>query len=436
MLSEFESLIPRVVVVHPGRQHVYETVMAAQDAGMLERFVTGFYRKDFVVARPLQALFPRVERTLRRRWHPEIDSGRVTILPAFHLISRIATPLARSMAHSPMSSLDRWAEVNFDRFVAHWLQRHQQATILHAFEGVAYHVFRVARKLGIFTVLDVPSAYESYLKEVNQERRRHGLTITHFPSHHMAVERSRADVLLAPSEYVERCLLEQGVPSNRIALIRYGADPERFSPPTKTSNRTFRALFVGRVDFRKGAEYLLSAWKKAALTDSELVIAGGIGEESRGLLRDLPKNVRLINNVPFPAIRELYQASDVFILPSLAEGSALVVYEAMAAGLPVIVTPNCGAVARDGVDGYLVEARDSDAIADRLLHLAARPELRAQMGASGRRLIVEKYTWRHYRRRLAAAYQAIADGRPVQQAVDTVSGQAVPTPTAAGRVGC
>ena len=76
---------------------------------------------------------------------------------------------------------------------------------------------------------------------------------------------------------------------------------------------------------------------------------------------------------------------DVFLLPSICEGSATVIYEALAAGLPVICTPNAGSVVRDGVDGFIVPIRDPDAIMEKLEQLATNAQLLAQMSENARR---------------------------------------------------
>jgi glycosyltransferase involved in cell wall biosynthesis len=78
-----------------------------------------------------------------------------------------------------------------------------------------------------------------------------------------------------------------------------------------------------------------------------------------------------------------------------------------------VVTPNSGSVVRDGVDGFVVPARDVEAICERVRHLHADPEGRRAMGAKGRALIEASYTWRHYHQRLAAAYRAVLGGRPI-----------------------
>jgi glycosyltransferase involved in cell wall biosynthesis len=100
----------------------------------------------------------------------------------------------------------------------------------------------------------------------------------------------------------------------------------------------------------------------------------------------------------------LYQQASVFVLPSLSEGSAKVTYEAMACGLPVIVTPNAGAEIKDGMEGFLVPPRGVDELQEKLLCLYGHEKLRQEMGQAARAL-AERYTWEHRSRLLLSAYQ-------------------------------
>ena len=78
--------------------------------------------------------------------------------------------------------------------------------------------------------------------------------------------------------------------------------------------------------------------------------------------------------VPRSEVIRHYEWADIFLLPSLCEGSATSTYEALTAGLPVVCTPNCGSVVRHGTEGYLVPIRDPGAISDRLEALATDAE--------------------------------------------------------------
>jgi glycosyltransferase involved in cell wall biosynthesis len=107
----------------------------------------------------------------------------------------------------------------------------------------------------------------------------------------------------------------------------------------------------------------------------------------------------LFRHVPHltrPALAQQYRESDVFVFPTLLEGMGLVVLEAMACGLPVIVTANGpGDIVRDGIDGYVVPIRDEAAIVDRLERLYANPALRVEMGRNARRRSLE-FGWGQY----------------------------------------
>ena len=101
--------------------------------------------------------------------------------------------------------------------------------------------------------------------------------------------------------------------------------------------------------------------------------------------------------------RSRYADADLFVYPSLHEGSAFATYEALASGLPVIATPNTGSVVRDGTDGYLVPVRDVDALMAKIELLYRDAERRAAMGMAARQR-AEEFTWGAYRERLAALF--------------------------------
>ena len=162
------------------------------------------------------------------------------------------------------------------------------------------------------------------------------------------------------------------------------------------------------------------AWQELKLPRAELLVIGSpIDDFGRRLMDRYAGTCRWLPNVPNDEIHSHFQRSHVFVLPSLAEGSALVSYEAMASGLPVITTANAGAIARDGIEGFILPLRDVKGIQEKLVLLYQDAELRQRMGAAARRR-AEQFTWGHYRARLGAAYRALAAGQPPQQAVATV----------------
>jgi glycosyltransferase involved in cell wall biosynthesis len=125
--------------------------------------------------------------------------------------------------------------------------------------------------------------------------------------------------------------------------------------------------------------------------------------------RELRTHVELVAPVPRPAVGAHYRWADVFLLPSLCEGSATVTYEALRAGLPVVCTAEAGSVVRDGVEGFIVPARSAGAIVAALERLAADPDRLCRMAAAAAARFAE-FTLREYRRRLLDAIARDARG--------------------------
>jgi glycosyltransferase involved in cell wall biosynthesis len=353
-----------------------------------------------------------VEALASQRWHPDIDPAYVVTRPIHHGLAMSSRLLGR-IPGAPEVDIERWAHARFDESAARWLARAApRPALVHAFEGTALAVLAEARRRDCAAVLDVPSAHEFYAQAVRAE----GVS---FPDRlgRAKAERRLADVLVAPSSFVERCLLEHGVPPERIAIVPFGVDVERFRPDWALNDR-FRALFVGRVGAGKGVQYLLQAWSKLALPDAELIIVGAIDQFGRRVLQEFPSVATVTGRIARSDVHELFARADVFAFPTLAEGSALVSYEAMASGLPVVTTVQCGSVVRDGVDGFIVRERDSDELAARLEWLYRHRDEARAMGKNARQRVEESYTWAHYRERISAVHarhldsSSEADSRP------------------------
>ena len=210
-----------------------------------------------------------------------------------------------------------------------------------------------------------------------------------------------ADVVLAPSEFVKDGLVDLGAPADKISLVPYGL-PDDWFRPVEMKPVPGRVLFVGGVSLRKGNHYLAEACRILADrgVTAEFRVVGGY--DPRTIATPLFQGPHYVGQVPRAQVHDEFLSADVFAFPTLAEGFALSHLEAMACGVPVVTTPNCGPAVRDGLDGYIVPPRDAHALADRIAAIISDRALRQRMGESARARAAT-YSWGHYRERLLDA---------------------------------
>lgn len=210
-----------------------------------------------------------------------------------------------------------------------------------------------------------------------------------------------ADLVLAPSDFVRDGITGLGAPASNVGLVPYGL-PEHWFGPLEAEPVPGRVLFVGGVGLRKGNHYLAEACR---------ILAGrGVAAEFRVVgphdaaeIASPPfRGPTYVGQVPRSQVREEFLRADVFAFPTLAEGFALSHLEAMACGLPVVTTPNCGPAVRDGEDGFVIPPRDARALADRLQTIISDRALRARMSESARERAAG-YSWSRYHERLLDA---------------------------------
>jgi glycosyltransferase involved in cell wall biosynthesis len=190
-----------------------------------------------------------------------------------------------------------------------------------------------------------------------------------------------SDQVLVPSEYCRQSSIGLGCEPSKLSLVPYGIPEHWFD--LQPDPQPGRILFVGQVGLRKGNHVLTEACRllKARGMRFECRVVGPLHVDTTLPLFEGPT---YLGQVPRSQVQDEFRKADFFILPTLAEGMALVHLEAMACGVPVITTPNCGSVVRDGVDGFIVPIRDAQSLAERMQQLLEDRALRSKMSASAR----------------------------------------------------
>jgi glycosyltransferase involved in cell wall biosynthesis len=295
----------------------------------------------------------------------------------------------------------------FDRAAAAHLV---ECDIFHGWSHQCLHSLRKARaRYGATIFLERQNSHELHqhrllLEEYERWGYREHAGIRSRVIQHALTEYEEADYITVPSQFVYDSMVAEGISTQRLCLTPYGVDVERFSP-SEEEPEVFRVLFVGQVCLRKGVPYLLQAWQQLQLPDAELWLVGRITPDAQKVVSSYmaDPSIHFLGHVPDTAA--LYRKASVFAFPTIEEGSALVTYEAMASGLPLVYTYNSGAVARDGVEGIQVPIRDPQSIAAAIERLYAEPDLRRKMGCAARKRS-EAYTWDHAAQRLLDTYRA------------------------------
>jgi len=215
------------------------------------------------------------------------------------------------------------------------------------------------------------------------------------------------DYVMCPSDFVYNSFLEEGFNKKKLIKIPYGVDIDKFTPAkNKAKSEKIKFIFVGSVQLRKGVQYLLQAWDELKLKNAELIVVGRVWQDALKIVEKykLNKTIKFIGFESNPV--NLLQQCNVFISPSLEEGSALTCYEAMACGLPLIATFNTGSIARNNKEGFIIPIRSIKALKEKINYLYNNPKQIEKMGKAARKQ-VEQYTWDKYGERLAKVYKRI-----------------------------
>jgi glycosyltransferase involved in cell wall biosynthesis len=229
-------------------------------------------------------------------------------------------------------------------------------------------------------------------------------------------EWAAADVVICPSEFVRSTIEASGGPVDKCVVVPYGVDASFRVPGRQVSKGPLKVLTVGAVGLRKGSPYVLEAARRMR-GQANFRLVGPL-PAAAGPQRALAEALDLRGQVPRAEIREHFAWADVFLLPSICEGSAVVIYEALAAGLPVVTTPNAGSTVRHGIDGFIIPVGSVDAIVNALDALDRDREMLAEMGHSARK--AEANDINSYAERLIATIENVEARKGIGPTVERV----------------
>jgi glycosyltransferase involved in cell wall biosynthesis len=381
----------RALVCQLGAREHYLVARCLASQGLLACLATDFWSPVRPPQSRILRRLPKAILSALARRHPDLKSGDVASFP-FHSLARYGLALFdKPGKHESIIARQ------FARSVARLNIRH------NVFFGYSYdslELLQEERRRGNFTILCQTDPGPAHYQMVSEEEQRWPTYATS-KSRWWTPERAGrlrqewdlADVIITNSAWTRDSIVSAGAPASKIEILplAYGVPTSDLRPsisaaevrsPTSDlrspASGPLRVLWLGNVALGKGIQYLVEAARLLAHEPVEFIVAGNLFI-APSIVKNSPKNIRWLGQIPRSATSQLYQSCDVFVFPTLSDGFGITQLEAMSHGIPVITTPNCGWVVEEGKTGFIVPPRDPQALANAILKFTRDRNLSATM---------------------------------------------------------
>jgi len=372
----------KVVISGGGRFHIFNTAEQLEKRGVDYRLVTTYFnpKKDV------------------------IDRKKVKSFP----ILAYGDYLLRKLRLSDALGWNYMKNNMFDKMASRYIVK-ETPDIFSGCSSFSLHTIRALRKYSPDTkiALERASAHINVQSRlIADEYKKHGLKcpgISEKIIKKELMEYDESECIIVPSKFVSDTFLSEGIDKNKIVTIPLGVDIKKFRKVKKTDD-VFRVVFVGNLSIQKGVHHLLEAVSGLDLDNFELVLIGKIFDDIRPFLKKYAGFYRHVGHVQHSELYKQYSNSSVFVLPSIQDGFGMVVLEAMACGLPVIISNNTGAPVMDRKDGFIVPTGNAESIRKKIEYLHESPKARDRMAKNAQKH-AKLYTWDKYGERVVKQYE-------------------------------
>ena len=399
---------PQVLVSHPfGNPNAYQVARGLHLKGCLSSFATCLYAPCGTAFRS-DELLPKA--------NVQASGLREGIRIALAR-SRILSQIARS------AGMVDWVAGAHDLRVARQLPhsaKTRNTNVIWGYEDFAQASFERAKALGIKTIYDLPTVHHVEARLIYRQELESDPSLAQFlspglePEHRLRrkeAELDLADVVVCASSFVKNSLTKLGWSDSRLRVIPYGVTSAMSPPPTKREPHSLRLLYAGVIAPHKGIHHLFQALSELPENAVHLTLAGRwIPGFKNWIERRFRVPYHYVGRLTTPRLIAEYRNADMFVFPALRDGFGLVLAEAMAQGLPVIASTNCGApdLIRDGVEGLIVPSSNPVRLREAIETVLDRPHLMLEMADAAHRLS-RTLTWEKYHSRVLALSDEFAN---------------------------
>ena len=405
-----------VELVHPtGNQFVRHLLEALEEREMLGAFHTtlGFSASTWT------RFFPEpIRAECVRRTYP-MSARKLRTRPGREFVRLAAQKLRWPYL---IRHEKGWASVDqvyqdLDRAVARGIDRGEvepQVAGMYGYEDGCLETFRAAKRRGLKCFYDLPIAYWETVRELLEEEGRRlpeweptlvGTRDSLAKLERKTEELALADTVLCPSLFVLQSLPPVVRQEKHCVVAEFGSPPGNPDAARRrpVKDEKLRVLFAGSLTQRKGLADVFAAMKLLKRHDVELIVMGS-PIAPMAFYRSQYGDFTYMSTRPHREVLKLMQSCDVLVLPSIAEGRALVQQEALANGLPLIITENTGGedLIVPGETGFLVPIRSPDKIAEKISWLADHRDSLPDMRLAATKK-ADEYPWQRYTDRILSA---------------------------------
>ena len=397
------------IAVQTGARRNYAVPIILEKAGMLEAFYTDICANSGI-GLLLEKFAPdflkrgSINRLLNRCLPGELESKVQT----FDL-SSIGYLLRQKIGRKNLlSNYNNLCLFNKDFAKSMIAQGVGKASHVFSMQGEGIDFLNFAKSQGLKIAVDVYISPSTY-RIIQKEKKKYSELEETIPTKIIEESYRRwdkldkiTDLFIAPSDFVIDGLEELGINRDRCHKVPYTVDHSWLQVQNKP--QVGRILFVGTAELRKGIHILGLAAQKLQDLNYEFRVVGGVSNAVKH--HKSMDRLNFLNRISRAEIKQEFAQADILVLPSLAEGSAIATYEALAAGLPVITTEAAGSVVRNGIEGFIIPSNDPDTLAQKIEELVEDRELRDRMALAAKER-AQEYTWEKYAERLLSSLERI-----------------------------
>ncbi|MBO5060344.1 MAG: glycosyltransferase family 4 protein [Clostridia bacterium] len=401
---------PKVIVVHPDKQHSFMTAKAIKDMGVLDKYITTVYDKNasftHILASLLKGNFRKKLKAHKSGLLEDSDVKQYAELTSLFLFILVRIDKTKRI----YTMVKKMRDKAFNKKVVRYCRKNNIDAVI-SFDTLSAEIFTDIDKLGLKTkkIIDMSAPYFPYMSDIfareaeaaGEKSKLYDELASELYEHWKAQSKQEirlADAFLVASDFTKKSLVESGADSDKIYKCLYGMNTGFFNADERTQKEGngLNCIYVGNITEQKGCRYLFEVIKKTQNTDIKFTLVGAYDAENP-MMKECREICEFTGYILAPELKKRLSESDVMIFPSLADGFGFAVLEAMACGVVPICSHNAGvsSVIDEGVSGFCIDAQSWEQALEKLMYLDENRDVLKTMSENAAAK-AKSMTWESY----------------------------------------